>query len=169
VSEHVWSVVCATSSVDDAGVISLLSIVERLTIWYSPKDFEEKTARPGGALPIQMEVVSWWVRTNYAAPETGAMRAGLITPNGGHLEKASLPLQLETTTGCRTKVRAATIPFKGLGLYWWVVEKKRVSDLDEWEMVARIPIELICQDPNSISFPTAPAPPSEPTPAVPRE
>jgi hypothetical protein len=162
VAEHVWSVLCTSASIDrETSIVSLLLIVEKLTFTEQMEEQALNISNP--ILPIDMEIMSWWVRSDYATSESGIARIGLVAPDGEQLHKVPVRISLEGTTGSRTKVRIVSMPFKGFGLYWWVVEMLR-PDSEEWDRVARIPIEVAQGPPTS--SPTAPAPLSEQTPAA---
>jgi hypothetical protein len=167
-AEHVWSLLCSASSIDrETQIVSLFNVIEYLTIT-EPAEVLQQALEAKAAFPAPMELWSWWIRSDYATPEAAIMRCGLVAPDGDRLLQKLFRISLEEARTAHTKLRIPAFPFRGLGLYWWMVEKKCAGDSEEWETVARIPIELVQRDP-ATSSPTAPVPPSEPTPAALRE
>lgn len=162
-AEHVWSVLCTSATVDrETSIASLLLVVEKLTF---SEQMEEKALDTNDPIfSVDMEIMSWWVRSDYATSESGTARIGLVAPNGEQLQKVQAHINLEGTTGSRTKVRIFSLPFKGFGLYWWIVEMRRKGNSEKWKKVARIPLE-VAQGPPTLS-PTSSEPPSELTPAA---
>ncbi|HVT58149.1 MAG TPA: hypothetical protein VHR45_07095 [Thermoanaerobaculia bacterium] len=165
-AEHVWSVLTSSSTIDrETQILSLFNILEYLNIAESAEKLRE-VVEARAAFAVQMELWSWWVRSDYAQPETAVVRYRLIAADGERFPPKAFQVPLEETRTAHTRLRVNTFPFRGLGLYWWIVEKKGAGDSEEWELMARVPIELAHQEPTS--SPTAPEPPSEPTPDVPR-
>jgi len=164
VAEHVWSVLCSSSSTDrETRVVSLFNVITYLTI-IEPVDVLRRALEAKVLLPIQMELWSLWVRSDYAKPEMAIARYRVITPAGEELSQMLVNVPLEEFPSAHTKLRISAFPFRGPGVYWWVVETRSAGESVEWGTVARIPVELEQQEP--ISSPVSPEQPSEPTPTT---
>jgi hypothetical protein len=165
-AEHVWSILCASSIIDrETQAVSLLNIVEVLTIT-EPAAMLKQALETKAAFQVQMELWSQWVRSDYATPETAMMRCSLVAPDE-HFPPQPFPVSLEETTTAHTKLRVSLFPFRGAGVYVWIVEK-RVGDLNNWEVVAQVPFEMTVNlEESPIPSPSAPEPLSAPTPAAP--
>lgn len=168
-ADHAWSILCASSIIDrETQAVSLLNIVEILTIT-EPAAMLKQALETKAAFQVQMELWSQWFRSDYATPETVTVRCSLVAPGEERLPPQSFLVSLEEAPTAHTRLRISLLPFRGAGVYSWMIEK-RVGDADNWEAVARIPMELnVNQRESPIPSPNAPKPPSEPTLAAPRE
>lgn len=138
-AEHVWTVLCYRGSVDkDVGNVSLLHVIEELRFAEEEgvilESMQQADAR---AVGIDMQLVSWWVRTDFTQPEQAQARITLLMPNGKEMESAQLPVNLTESTGFRWKMHLPALPFVGFGLYWFVVEKLEGK---HWRAMTRIPL-----------------------------
>jgi hypothetical protein len=152
-AEHVWSVLCRRGIRDaETGVVSLIEVTERILLHSDPDALlaEVKQAqankRPGVKFPYSLQIVSWWVRSDYAKEEASDMvRAFIITPSN---IKLSFPEELlvlgEATTGARVFYRIEDLPFEGFGIYWFTIEQQRLSKSRKspWKLVTKIPLEM---------------------------
>ena len=136
--EHVWSVLCTRSIVDQrTNNASLLEVLEQITILEPiPANMQQV------ALAFPFELVSLWQRSNYDQPARGEGRIRIEMASGLH----NLPQFQIDITGAgihrmRTMIRMNGLPFNGLGVYKFVVELKDDS-VEEWKRVATIPLEL---------------------------
>lgn len=165
-AEHVWSILCSSSIIDrETQAVSLLNIVEIFTIT-EPAAILNQALETKAAFQVQMELWSQWFRSDYATPETVTVRCSLVAPGEERLPPQSFLVSLEEAPTAHTKLRISLFPFRGAGVYSWVIEK-RVGDPDNWEVVARIPIELNVNPRESIiPSPTSPEPPSGLSPAA---
>ena len=172
-AEHVWSVLCYSKSIDkETNVISLLHVIEKIEL--EEEELEAALAEKGPVVfPIQMELVSWWVRSDYAQPEmTTTFRLATVMPSGEEVYQPFSNINLEKRTGWRHIIRFSNFPFRGLGLYWLVLEKMVSQEPDAWQRVARIPVELVAAKSLDVVTEiklgaTSPELPSGPTPAAP--
>jgi hypothetical protein len=74
---HVWSVLCETSLLDqDSKLISLINCLEQITI-------SEESA-PDKALPLVVNLVSAWVRSDLNTPSRGREIAECPMKFGGN-------------------------------------------------------------------------------------
>jgi hypothetical protein len=165
VVDHVWTVLCSLSSVDEqTRAVSLFNVVEQITITEPAVALKERLEKRAN-VPIQMELWSWWTRADFEKAETAIARYSLVGPGGVQLPPKLLRIALEEYTTAHTRLRISGFPFMGFGIYWWVIERQGVGDA--WEKVARFPMELTYVQP--ISSPNVPEPPAEPPPSAAQE
>jgi hypothetical protein len=134
--DHVWSVLCSSSSVDrDSNNISLFNIVEQLTV-------EAIGPPPDDAgLPLRMEVVSLWVRRNPEVPARAVARVVLESPGRQPKILPELDLDLTAHERLRTVARFDGLPISASGRHYMVVEYQASTD-SPWQEAARIPLQV---------------------------
>lgn len=144
--EHIWSVACTRALIDkDSNNVTLSEVLEQLTVEAAiPRsDF------PGGepVLPIEFEIVSFWIRTNPETPAKGVARI-LIQPPGGSASPAGDPFDVDLSEyeRLRTRSRFSGLPVHESGRYWFIVQQQSGGD---WTEVARVPLQV------SVMFPEA--------------
>lgn len=77
--KHIWSVLCRESLIDqETNNISLHSVWERLAISFSAA----KTEKLPISIPINYEIVSFWVRDNFVKEEKVVTRYTVTDPEG---------------------------------------------------------------------------------------
>ena len=145
-AEHVFSVLCEGSSVDqETGNVSLFKVMERKNLT-SEEQFvgiERQREEHGEVLiALPMQIISWFVRSDPDKGESTMARFSITAPGGktvrsfgstGQLEQI---IDLEKHYGRRFRLDFAAFPYRGIGRYWFVVEMKRK---DRWMKVARMP------------------------------
>jgi hypothetical protein len=167
-ARHIWTVLCTHGLVDsESKQVTLLECIERMTIRDQDAIEQLATARAskkkGLRFPVRMELVSWWVRSDYSKPETSAARVVLESPKGAVLVSHVMPLNLSQSIGFRTTARFEDFPLTDFGLHWLVIKgERRTKRATSWREVARYPLEVI-----AANAPTSPAPPSSPPPTAP--
>jgi len=141
-AEHVWSVVCEKLLTEENGVISLVSVLERINLHGDLGRLESDLAGAEGfAYPMRLMV--WCVRSDYSRPETFSLRISWSTPNGNRVptKVENRQINLDNVTGARLHVLVPGVPWNGPGLYWLVVEIQ--NEGEEWTTAARLPIEVV--------------------------
>lgn len=155
-ARHVSTILCRKGVVErDTGIVSLLEVLERLNL-HGSAEVLGKQLSPGATIPHQIELVSWWVRSDFEKPEKLKFRFRLETPSGysGMMAVSEKPLRekleelgdgieidLTKTTGARLFLPMIGIPWYGFGIYWIVIESKQ-EDANEWLENARLPIQI---------------------------
>lgn len=137
--QHIWSVACSHSSIDtETNNVSLLNVVEQI----NPVGL---AADAKGILPMQIEIVSLWMRDG--VPGRGFARMVIEAPDSvlEPTDEMMIDLSPEATTRFRSRLRLAGVPFEGYGIYWFRVEY-REGPGEEWVEVARLPIEMKASD-----------------------
>lgn len=163
-ARHVYSILCRRAVIDrEGGQVSIHEVIERLNFEKIPgedsqKLEELKESGQGLGVPGGVQLVSWWVRSDYEESEVSACRVRFVTPGGqvtllpGQSTSASpegatldeFPLDLSSNTGARRIFRLDGLPrWGGFGLYWFVVEVRDESG--QWTEATRIPLEVRVQ------------------------
>ena len=133
--DHVWSVICSRSSTDkETNNLSLFDIIEQLNVLGPLPDAGAKNA-----VPVAYEIVSLWARSG-AEPEESTGRVRLVGPNGAEAFTQEFPVNLTGHARMRTQLRTVGFPILGSGRYVFFIEIRRPND--NWESVARIPVQL---------------------------
>lgn len=138
-AEHVWTVLCYRGSIDkDEGNVSLLHVIEELRFAEEEGTILEAMKREDLlAISADMQLVSWWVRSDFTQPEETQARMTLMMPNGKKTEAAHIPISLTKNTGFRWRIHLPGIPFVGFGLYWFIIE---ILQGKRWKVSTRIPL-----------------------------
>ncbi len=160
-AEHVWSVLCQSGVIDrDSNRVSLLEVPEKVAIAGEKALAEVETAASKGKVlvPMQLDIVSYWLRSDLSKPESGAVgRLTIVAPDGKRLASQEFPIGLKEKTGFRQRIKLQTLPYRGLGHYWFVIYKKTGS---RWHRMTRLPLELVCIEDLASSAPSEPQQPS---------
>lgn len=141
-AEHVWSVLCDKMLKEEgSNLISLISVIKKIYIPMKPEEVDQELkGSTGFAHP--MRLIIWCVRSDRAKPESFDLRVGWQCPNGEYLPLGENRAAIDgSNTGARVQQIVPGVPWRGLGLYWLIVEK-RDEGQDEWTTAARIPLEL---------------------------
>ena len=106
--------------------MSILDVPEKLLIANEEKlgDLEALVAEQGGpvGLSVQVEIVSYWHRTDVDAPEKGLGRLVMKGPDGKAVgEPQEFSVDLQQANGFRQQFGLSAMPFVGLGFYWFVI------------------------------------------------
>ena len=138
--EHVWSVLCFETVIDKASnKISLHSIAEQVQIMAKPM--------PKGILPIHLDLVSLWIRSDSEQPESGISRITFVSPSAKVMAISEPNIDLLKTERARNVVQFEGIPLEESGRYLFRVELK--SSDDEWLQVASVPLSVTFAPPES--------------------
>ena len=135
--EHVWTVLCRRSVVDsDTNSISLIESVESIQFGLDkPKD----APTPAG-LPLELELVTLWIRSDRRVPEHSQYRVFVQLPDESEREAGeSVIIDLREFERLRARVRFDGIPFVGPGRYRFVVQ---LQEGEAWTTVARVPLDI---------------------------
>ena len=130
---HIWSVLCSRSVIDTtSNNISLLEVVEKITF-----------VGPGGIgfAPTQLELVSLWSRSDFAAPERGRGRVTVMSQAGVTLHPSTVfDIDLNTYLRVRSRLQIGGLPvIADARFYEFRIELEREG---VWGEVGSIPLEL---------------------------
>jgi hypothetical protein len=145
---HVWSVLCSQSITNkDTNNISLIEILEQLKVNLellspdgtpAPPDVHLKTVP---ILPIVMNVVSFWVRSDDDSPEVSYGRLSLKTPSGQERLISNFRIELEKFQQNRTINKMVGFPVSESGKFLFLVDLG-TSPTGNWSRVAEIPLRV---------------------------
>jgi hypothetical protein len=129
---HIWTAICTDASVDNASnKLSMFNLVEEITLLELPEEWPV-------AIPIEFEIVTYWVRSDQSQPEKAESR---LVFEG--IEEQQIfdhqSIDLTTYERLRHRNRLSGMPVEGLGRVWFVTQLKKE---DDWEEVARVPIDV---------------------------
>jgi hypothetical protein len=130
----VWAVACRQSIIDiQTNNISLINVLEQVNFATSNEDVDN--------VPIPLEVVSMWARSNFDEPEKANGRWLLFAPSGDELNNLDFDIDLTQHTRARAITRFMGLPFSGNGIYRFVVQLEENDGL--WQTVAMFPLDVI--------------------------
>lgn len=138
--DHIWTVVCSRVVVDrESNNVSIQNVLEQLNIMGEPK--------PDGMLPINVEIVSLWVRSDLDVPGRGRSRLTFLFPSGKRIEvSGELNVNLSESRRGRTIMKLQGFPIRESGQHALCVEFQNEGEA-EWHQVAAIPVEVIFEPP----------------------
>jgi hypothetical protein len=135
-AEHLWSVLCSNSSIDQkTNNISLFNVIEQLTLEGVPTD--QRILVSG-----QFELVSLWRRSDTNTPEELSGRLLFRMPDGESLDALVFNIDLKSATRSRSVITMSNLPIKGIGTHYFIIEVNDVGS-DEWKIVANLPLEVM--------------------------
>ncbi len=137
--DHVWTVVCSRSVVDERSKnISIQNVVEQVNIVGTPA--------PEQVIPMQLEVVSFWTRTEPETPAAGRLRVAFNAPSGKVLGQLELPINLAKHERFRSQMRFAGIPAEEVGRHYFYVDLQE-EGRNGWQRVAAVPVTITFKPP----------------------
>ncbi len=140
-ADHVWSVLCRKGVQDkETNIISLHEVTERVTAKVPDGvGFEEEIDAGRVLFPVQLEVVSWWVRSE-GPPKKIEGRLLMVAPDGEEI--SGLKFDIDLTGKHKSRRTIAKLPGipanHGGGRFWFIIQSR---DGDEsWSTETRIPL-----------------------------
>jgi hypothetical protein len=153
VAKHIWSVLCSQGVLDKyTNNVSLFNVLEEMTI-------KPTGPLPEGdkAFPTSLSLVTLWVRSDPATPEIAQAQMKFVAPDGTVITQATTEIDLTIHQRHRYFSRLEVMPFRGTGIYEFVIEQ-RIEE--QWREEARVPLELKLSE---VQKPAQP-PVAQPTP-----
>lgn len=140
-ANHIWTVLCETSSVDsETNNISLFKCLEQVEFSIVVEGQNDQEAP--SSLPIRMELVSLWQRSEHEADNSESLiRIQLKTPGGRRLKPFEATTKFGSHMRWRYRLRITSIPHDGQGAYWFHVQQKN-TNTGRWKTVSRVPLEV---------------------------
>jgi hypothetical protein len=137
--KHIWSIICSNVITDDDSKnISLINVLEQLKILAPPAK--------GGILPIQLELVSFWVRENPEVAVIGNSRISFLSPSGKVLASKEIPIGLNEKERIRNRLVYKGLPLEEPGTHIFRIE---VQSDGEWIEVSSIPLFVTFSPPET--------------------
>ena len=139
--EHVWTVVCSRAVIDrHTNNVSLEGVIEQLNV-----TIKEEMPEPTEILPISLEIMTLWARSDFDAPIKGRERVAVVSPSG--VVNGPFETNIDLSSAKRLRTRGK---FDGLlaepGRHTFRVEFQNEGEI-EWRQVAAVPIEVIFVSP----------------------
>jgi hypothetical protein len=143
--EHIWSVICRLSITDrERGTVSLIDVTDRIDI-EGEVVFDDE---PVGSLPVPVEIISLWRRSNPDQPEYARARVLILSPENEPLNDAGYEYKVDLTqhSKFRSVGRLQTLPFTSSGIYRFAIQLFD-EESNQWKDIAAIPLELVVESP----------------------
>jgi hypothetical protein len=134
--KHVWSILCAKSSIDrTTNNISLFEVIEQLQIQAPPERLRE-----AGFAAFPLEFISLWCREVADTPARGTGRVVILDPAGNELNSTTFDLDVTTHQRRRVISKLGGMPVRGNGQY--LVRVQQQVDDETWTTVAEVPLDI---------------------------
>src|SRR5262249_55614849 len=139
----IWAVLCERASIDrETNTVSLFGVIEQVQI-----EGEGQVDDPNAVIlaPMRCQLVSFWIRSEPAAPERFFQRVMLLHPDAARFETGTTEVDLGSNPRSRVLAEIQGIPLKATsGLYHFTVEC-RADEASPWIEVARLPFDVSVQ------------------------
>lgn len=139
--KHIWTVICRNVLEDkNTGNLSLVDILDRISF---SADLPEEGPY---TIPIHQPyyVVTSWLKPDRVSASDFFTRIRFLSPDGAVLVNHEEKLEFEHSSKLRVSGQVGSLPFIVNGMYEFEVA---YLDNDEWEVVARIPVEIYHEQP----------------------
>ncbi len=160
--DHVWSVLCTKSVIDkDSNLLTLMDIVDQVTVDVSGGVVELTPEGPvvrsvselpneTALIPVNVELVSLWIRHDPDQAESGLARFMWVPPNEpAHIVGGPFAVDLSGDFNrMRTRVRISGVPAREGGKHVIAVEFQQQGS-ENWEPVAKVPLDIVFKTPES--------------------
>jgi hypothetical protein len=130
--DHLWSIVCQSSSIDiETNRLSIFNVIENLSI----------NSQEGQRIlvPLQFDIVSSWLRKDISEPVYATMRITYSSPEGENILQQELVFEITKAPLHRTRIHFPNIPVTTSGCYKFMVDLKMNAE-NVWCTVATIPL-----------------------------
>lgn len=138
--EHVWSIICSSSSIDaDKNNITLFNVIERMQ--FNSNGKLEKIGKESAKLiNTQFELVSLWKKSDFEDTVSIKGEAVLIDPRGEKMASLEFPIEIKNPARrLRTRLQFDKIMLTVSGDYIWQIKVK--MDGGEY-VVNEVPLEI---------------------------
>lgn len=138
--EHIWSVVCSNSSIDqETNNISLYNVLEQVNI--AAADLEKMASKDKIVLSFMYEIISLWQKTARDQDVNRIGKIECVDPDGNKLDEREFEIAMKKGINrLRTIAKVNGFRFTKPGVYNLNVSIKQ-SD-DSWAKVASLPLEV---------------------------
>lgn len=137
--EHAWSILCQFTITDgQRNNVSLIEVIEQFRFSMQPLSGVGEIIE--NLIPLQVEFVSLWYRTNGEKPELGNVRLDFLSPEGEVLEEIKYVVDLTQHQRSRFTGKIEGLPYKGNGQYMFTmhIEKGQKESM----VVAQVPLMI---------------------------
>jgi len=147
-AEHVWTVLCERAVTDrESNIISLLQVTEQISLEGDPAIFEKivkERDATGGIIPVQLQLVTWWIRSDQGKGESLETRLTIVNPSGRVLLEKEVTVDLVENSSRRVSLQFEHFPLTEVGIHWFEIRKTKpqTSKKQQWLIAARIPLDI---------------------------
>jgi hypothetical protein len=136
-AKHVWSVLCERVLEDSVTkTVSFVELIEAINV-HSPPPIDSQSGM--ASLPVRMQLVSYWTRSDESIAEEFDLRATALLPNGKSVSSPGFRISISKFSH-RQNVTFPNLPYAGPGRYWIRVEWSK--DGQTWQLATELPIEV---------------------------
>lgn len=139
--DHVWTVVCSRAVVDQkSNNVSLQNVLEQITISAVPS--------AGWALPISLDIMTLWARSDFIQPAQGQYRIAFRSPSAAIISGPFCrKVDLSEYKRMRDRVTVNSLRVDESGRHTFTVEFQLDGETN-WTQVAVIPLEVLFKPPD---------------------
>lgn len=146
---HAWSVLC-DKVIQDSGTNNIsMDALEQVTLQMPPPPPGIK----GFVVPVRLELVSLWYRTNPAVGGKCTSRFRLVSPDGEELLNSEYQVDMSSHVRMRSRCQMNSLPVSSGGFYLFIVEQKDEGEREGWREAARLPLQVVVEQPREKSSP----------------
>ena len=139
--EHIWSIICSSSSIDaEKNNITLFNVIERVQV----SVHKEQPTPPLDSkkmLNMPFELISMWKKSDLEESVNAEGEAVLLDPHGQKIGSLKFPIQIKgAIRRLRTRLQFNNLVFTVAGDYTWQIWVR----IDGVEYVAgQVPLEVV--------------------------
>ena len=136
---HIWTVLCQKSSIDiETNLLSLFNCVEELSIVID----DIKAAEKNIIIPVDFQLVSFWIIENPKQDNVLDIRGELLDPNGKVLNQFENRFEIKAgVLRFRNRTNLQGLPVTEAGRYQFRLRQKKAGKND-FEVMADIPLDV---------------------------
>lgn len=148
--QHIWSILCRSSQIDiDTNNVSISNVFEQLVVNLDQKDYKTKIESVN--IPIEYEVVSFWVKETHEKKVKAEIMLTIVDPTGKVLKSFTQIGEMpEAMKRLRTRFKIQGLNLTKSGIYKFIVKIKE-GDKKEFRIVSEVPLEVLLNKQRSSS------------------
>lgn len=140
----IWAVLCERSVIDrDTNMVSLINVLEEMTMAVQPPPEAPDASLPQAVIPVPIELVTLWARSDEKIPERGRYRVRLLLPDDRVPADSEFEVDLTQFLRLRHRSRFPGLPVAGEGTYHFVVEEGAGGG--GWATMSEVPLRVVVQ------------------------
>ncbi len=142
--EHIWSVICTSSSNDkQSNNMSLFNLVEEFSLQISKNEAKKIKDKKKLVIPFNQEIASRFFKSKKGVSVIFEMRLDIVTPSSKVIKGKEIKTFNfdKKFSNIRIVNRVSTIPVEGSGLYRFSMKIREVGETKFVE-VGSIPVEI---------------------------
>lgn len=137
--DHIWTVVCSRVVIDqETNNVSIQNAIEQLNIPAEPI--------PEGVIPVQLDLVTFCVRSDPDTPCRGELRLSFRTPSNRVLATFERAIDLSEHERHRNRMRFNGLAAEESGRHYFDVDLRNEGGT-EWHHVSAVPLTIEFEPP----------------------